>query len=431
MHKSALPLSLWRETATPATAHSELHDNVQADVVIIGGGYTGLSAALRAIELGLKPAILEARQIGFGASGRNGGVVSTKFRVSLSDIAKTHGKNVAKRMNALGHEAMSCVENYIEQFGIVEADLRRTGNIRCAHNETAFTALVEEAKIVREVFGDTSFTILDAKAVAEETGSTCFFGGILNFHAGIFHPLSYCRGLAKAVLANGGSIYESSPALRFTDEGGEKRVHTTDGSIRCKQVLIATNGYSDISSATEAVRKTVIPFRSAIIATEALPSAIFREILRNDRSYSETRRMMRWFRRSSNRLLFGGRGAFGKNDSPAAYAMLEQAMRDIFPQLKEYRVASRWSGLVAMTMDSLPQIGLIEKNIAFSLGYNGAGIAMSSLLGRYAIDILQGKQPDLALMQRQKPENIPFFSMRAPAVRTVAAWYQLLDRFGR
>ncbi|KAB2657984.1 FAD-binding oxidoreductase [Brucella tritici] len=431
MRELGLPRSLWRETATPPLNCKTLQDDIAADLVIIGGGYTGLSAAVRAIELGLKPVVLEAEEVGFGASGRNGGVVSTKYRVSLSVMAQTHGRQVAQRMNALGHKAMDCVESYVERFQIREANLTKTGNIRCAHNEAAFAALVEEAKTIRDIFGDTSITVLDANEVAAETGSTRFYGGVLNSHAGTIHPLSYCRGLANAVLLAGGLIYENSPALRIAEEGPAKLVCTKFGSIRCKQILIATNAYSDITPVTGNVRKTIIPFRSAIISTEALPSSVFDEILCNNRSYSETRRMMRWFRRSGDCLLFGGRGAFGRNDSMAAYATLERAMSDIFPQLKDYGIVNRWSGLVAMTMDSLPQIGLIDKNIGFSLGYNGTGIAMSSLLGRYAIDLLQGEKPDLALMRRQKPVDIPFFSMRAPAVRTVAAWYQLLDKFGR
>jgi len=431
MRKLNLPRSLWRETATPPLNCKALEDDISADVVIIGGGYTGLSAAIRAIELGLKPVVLEAEEVGFGASGRNGGVVSTKYRVSLSAMAQTHGRQIAQRMNVLGHEAMDCVESYVERFQIREAKLTKTGNIRCAHNETAFAALVEEAKTIRDMFGDTSIAVLGASEVATETGSTRFYGGVLNSHAGTIHPLCYCRGLANAVLLAGGLIYENSPALRIVKHGSTKLVCTKTGSISCKQFLIATNAYSDITTTTSNVRKTIIPFRSAIISTEALPNSVFDEILCKNRSYSETRRMMRWFRRSGDCLLFGGRGAFGRNDSAAAYATLERAMFEIFPQLKDCRIANQWSGLVAMTMNGLPQIGLIDKDIGFSLGYNGTGIAMSSLLGRYVIDLLQDQKPDLALMRRQKPEDIPFFSMRAPAVRTVAAWYQLLDKFGR
>ena len=431
MRMPALPMSLWRETATPSLDRPILNGETHADIAIIGGGYTGLSAAIRATERGLKPVVLEASEVGFGASGRNGGVVSTKFRVSLNDIAKSHGVAVARRMNAIGHEAMDCVETYIDRYDISAANFTKTGNLRCAHNGAAFSALAEEAKTVREMFGDTSLTILDTDAVAAETGSTTFHGGVLNGHAGTIHPLNYARGLARGALAAGAEIYENTPVIRIDDNGSGKRVITGHGSVTAERVLIATNGYSDLTTACEPVRKTVIPFRSAILATEELPQAVFDQIMVNNRSYSETRRMMRWFRRARNRILFGGRGAFGKNDSAAAYAALEGAMHHAFPQLATHRITHRWSGLVAMTMDSLPQIGLLDRRLGFSLGYNGAGIALSTLLGRHAVDLLEGERPDLALMMRNKPQPIPFFGLRAPAVRAVAAWYQVLDRFGR
>jgi gamma-glutamylputrescine oxidase len=179
------------------------------------------------------------------------------------------------------------------------------------------------------------------------------------------------------------------------------------------------------------VRGAMIPFRSAMIATEPLPTETFATLLPNDRSYSETRRMMRWFRRIDDRLLFGGRGAFGKIDSQSAFDALETAMHQIFPQLAGKAVTHRWSGLVAMTLDSLPQIGLINSRTAFALGYNGVGIAMASLLGRHALDLVMGGKPDVALMRRERPENIPLYFLREPVVRTVAGWYQFLDRIGR
>ena len=168
-----------------------------------------------------------------------------------------------------------------------------------------------------------------------------------------------------------------------------------------------------------------------MIATEPLSSNLFATLMPNGRSYSETRRMMRWFRRIDDRMLFGGRGAFGKTDSVSAFQALEVAMKQIFPQLADKTITHRWSGLVAMSMDSLPQIGLINRHTAFSVGYNGTGIAMSSMLGRHALDLVLGHTPDLGLMRRDRPEAIPLYFLREPAVRTVAGWYQLLDRMGR
>ncbi|MBT9293163.1 NAD(P)/FAD-dependent oxidoreductase [Prosthecodimorpha staleyi] len=423
--------SLWRETATPAPPLKALSGSVTADVAIVGAGYTGLSAALRAIEAGLKPVIIEAEEVGFGASGRNGGVVSTKYRVSLSDMARHHGVETAKRMSRLGHDAMDCVERYVEELGIQQAGLAKTGNLRCAHNAQALAALTGEARTVRETFGDQSLRLLDRAETAFETGSQDFAGGVLNSHAGVIHPLNYARGLARAVVAGGGEIFERSLVEQAKQAPAGIELTTSRGSVRAERLIVATNGYSNLSSATSMVRQAVIPFRSAMIATQPLPPETFNSLVPHARGYSETRRMMRWFRRIDDRLLFGGRGAFGKTDSASAFTALETAMKGIFPKLADVPITHRWSGLVAMTMDSLPQIGLANPRTAFSFGYNGTGVAMASLLGRHALELVIGEKPDLGLMRRDRPEAIPFYFLREPAVRTVVGWYQFLDKIGR
>ncbi|TPL23513.1 FAD-binding oxidoreductase [Mesorhizobium sp. B2-4-9] len=427
----AHPRSLWLETASPAPPPVALENAVKADIAIIGGGYTGLNAALRAIERGLHPVVLEAVEIGWGASGRNGGVVSTKFRASLSDIAAHHGLEAARRMHRIGHDAMDRVERNIQELGLADAGFIQTGNLRCAHNELAQKRLVAEAETARGMFGDASLTILNASAVREETGSADFVGGVLSTHAGIVHPLNYARGLAGAVRTGGGEIFENSVVVARRKDGDRTVLTTARGQVAARHVLIASNGYSDITAATAPVRGTVIPFRSAMIATEPLGADLRVTLMRHCRSYSETRRMMRWFRPAGDRMLFGGRGAFGREDSASAFQALERALKEMLPQLAGTAITHRWSGLVAMTMDSLPQIGMLDERTGFALGYNGAGIAMSGLMGRRAVDLMLGDRPELGLMQRNEPQSIPFYFLREPAVRTVAGWYQFLDRIGR
>lgn len=431
MEEPAHPLSLWRETASPAPPPAALTGRVCADIAIVGGGYTALCAALRAIERGLDPVILEAAEIGWGASGRNGGVISTKFRVSLSDIARQHGLETARRMHRIGHDAMDRVERNVEAFGISDAGFARSGNLRCAHNPLALARLKAEAETAKALFGDTSLSVVGADRTREETGSSAFVGGVLSTHAGVIHPLNYARGLARAVRAAGANIFERSPVLSCTRQGELHLVRTAEGEVTAKHVLLATNGYSDLNPATAAIRGTVIPFRSAMIATEPLGPGIQAKLMIHGRSYSETRRMMRWFRPVGERMLFGGRGAFGKKDSASAFHALEAALKQMFPQLKDAAITHRWSGLVAMTMDSLPQVGMLEQRVGFALGYNGAGVALSSLMGGRAVDMILGDAPELGLMRRNGPKPIPFYFLREPAVRTVAGWYQFLDRIGR
>ncbi|WP_182085907.1 FAD-binding oxidoreductase [Aureimonas sp. ME7] len=426
------PSSLWAETALPLSSTvAGLEGDHAADVVIVGAGYTGLCAALRVAERGLKPVVIDANAVGWGASGRNGGVVSTKFRVSLPGVARSHGVEMARRMYELGHDAVAEVERLVETHEIEAADFRLCGNLRCAHNEVAMRGIADEAEIMAKTFGDRSIRVLDREEVAAETGSRDFVGGTLGTHSGAIHPLNYARGLARALLRKGGAIFEETPALSIERTGAGIAVTTPKGRVSARHLILATNGYSDLTPATGPVRRAVIPFRSAMVATAPMGDNLFATVMTERRSYSETRRMMRWFRPFGSRMIFGGRGAFGKADSQPAFAALEKAMVQIFPQLEGTPITHRWSGLVAMTLDSLPQVGRVDERTAFAMGYNGTGIAMASLMGGRVADLALGDTPELALLAAPAPKNVPFYAIREPAVRAVAGWYQFLDAIGR
>lgn len=263
--------------------------------------------------------------------------------------------------------------------------------------------------------------------MAEETGSGDFPGGMLNLHGGVIHPLNYVRGMARALAGQGVRIFAQTPVTGLRPSAAGVELHTARGVIRARQAVIATNGYSDLTPATAAVRKRLIPFRSAMVATAPLD----RPLLAHDRSYTETRRMMRWFRLAQGRLIYGGRGAFGKSDSAGAFAALERAMRRQFPQLGDIAVTHRWSGLVAMTMDSLPHLGRLDDRVTFALGYNGTGVALASFIGRHAAAMVQGQVTDAGLLTSQALRPVPLYPVREPAVRLVAGWYQFLDAIGR
>ena len=174
----------------------------------------------------------------------------------------------------------------------------------------------------------------------------------------------------------------------------------------------------------------MVPFRSAIIATAPLPEALDRKLLAERRSYGETRRMMRWFRRVDERFVFGGRGAFGTEDSDAAFEALRRAMVALFPDLAEVAIDYRWSGHVAMTMDKFPHVGRLDDCLSCCLGYNGAGVALSTLLGRYAAAFALGETPAVGLLDAARLKRIPFYPLRELGVRAIAGWYQFLDAVG-
>jgi len=423
--------SLWADTAEPLPAFPKLAGEVKADVVIIGAGYTGLSAAHHIAKSGLSPVVLEANHPGWGASGRNGGVITAKFRLSFRDIDAAHGRAMARRMYEIAHESIEMVDELVSEFGIESARLTRSGQVKAAHNHATLKAAIDEAKWMKREMGDTEVRILDAHQVREETGSRGFVGGVLNPGSGGIHPLNYLRGLAKGVAQRGVPIFQESPVLALRRDGDGVIAETPGGSVRARQAIIATNSYSDLTSATVRLQRTLVPFRSALIATEKLSPNLAGSLMPTGRTYTETKRMMRWFRKVDDRVIFGGRGAFGKQDSGSAFEALRRAMTGIFPELADVPLEFRWSGLVGMTIDSVPHVGRIDDRTLYSVGYNGAGIAMSSLMGRYLASLVRGEAVDLGLLDARRVRTIPFYSLREPAVRMVAGWYQFLDAIGR
>jgi gamma-glutamylputrescine oxidase len=422
--------SLWEATADPVPGHPALTDEVRADVAIVGAGYTGLSAALQIAKDGRRAIVLEADSVGWGASGRNGGLVSGKFRVPFHVVDAMHGREEARRLHHIGKQAVETVAELIDEHGIGSASFEMSGYVTAAHSAQAFAAQRFATEWLADALGDTSSRLLDREGVAAEIGSSTYVGGVLNAAAGCLHPLNYVRGLARAATKLGVQIFENSAVLGVQREGPDIRVNTTRGSVRARQLILATNGYSARQAATRSLRQRIIPFRSAIIATAPLSDAVRRRILPNGRVAADTRRLLRWYRIVGDRLVFGGRGAFGQQDSEVAFNRLARDMILAFPELDGVKIDYRWSGLVAMTLDQLPHIGELDDRVFFAGGYNGTGIAMSSFLGRQLAALARGEKLHLGLIGRPL-EPIPLQAFVTPAVRTVTGWYQLLDAIGR
>lgn len=423
--------SLWKSTAEPGPALPMLETDLSTEVVVVGGGYTGLSAAHALQRRGIEAVVLEARAVGWGASGRNGGAVLGKFRVSFPAIARSHGLETARRMHGIAHESLDAVEELIADLGVPAAQFERNGNLRCAHTQRALEAIVAEADWLRSELKDDSCCVLSRAELARELGSDAFVGGVLNRLAGTIHPLNYVRGMAAGLVARQVPIFENSPVTRILREPAGVVVETPGARVRARQVLIATDAYSELTSATSPVSRSIIPFRTAIIATQRMPLHLQAKLLTARRGYSETRRMMKWFRKVDGRFVFGGRGAFGREDTASSFDALRRAMTTLFPELEGLAIDFQWSGLVGMTLNQLPHVGRIDDRTCVSFGYNGVGIAMATLLGRYAGRLMAGESPQLALLDASRHKPVPFHSLRTPGVRMVAGWYQMLDALGR
>jgi glycine/D-amino acid oxidase-like deaminating enzyme len=431
--------SLWIDMAgaapsadAPVSTGAPLDRDISVEVAVIGAGYSGLSAAHALQQRGVQTVVLDANPVGWGASGRNGGVVSSKFRLSFPAIERLHGIQTAKTMHRLAHDGVRVVEQFIDEFKLGQARFEHTGSLRCAHTERAFASIRAEAEWVKQQLGDTTMTVQSRAEVEHETGSKAFVGGVLSTDAGTILPLEYVRGIAAGLARRKVDIYESTPVLEMirADGSGGVTLRTPNGTVRAKQVIVGTNAYSNLTPATAAYQRELVPFRSAMIATERLPAVLDARLMVERRSYTETRRMMKWFRKVDGRMLFGGRDAFGKEGQTTGFDALQRAMVELFPDLAGVRVEYQWSGYVGMTFNSLPHVGRGDSTTTFCLGYNGAGVAMASLLGQHAAALALGEKPELSLLAAPGLNPVPFHSLRAPGVRLVAGWYQFLDALG-
>lgn len=424
-----LPQSLWRAgVATPQAQRAQ--GSQDCDVVIVGGGYCGMHAALALAEAGRQVTVMEAGPFGTGGSGRNGGVVSAKFRRGFADLAQSHGLDMARRMYAIANDSVTHLSATLDRHGLTGSGFQQTGALKCAHSARAFDAARHEAEWLERHLGTRDLRILNTAEVEAETGTAGFVGGVLQANSGTIQPLAYLGGLWRAAIAAGVTIHAESPVTGLSTQGGRMILHHPAGRLRASQVLLATDAYSWLTPATAALAQSVVPFRSAMIATAQLPPELDRRLLVQSRSYTETRRMMRWFRKVDGRILFGGRGALGAVDSPAAFRRLHRAMIGIFPELRDLPVEKRWSGQVALTFDGLPHAGALPDGVFYAGGFNGAGVAMAGLVGARIAALMLGQDADLGLIARDRLPRVPFHRFRAMGVRGTTFGYELLDRFG-
>jgi glycine/D-amino acid oxidase-like deaminating enzyme len=417
--------SLWMATAEAAPETSGLTTALDADVVIVGAGFTGLSAALHLAESGKSVVVLEAREIGWGGSGRNGGQVNPAFKVLPSEMRTLYGAERGNRILKFADGAPDLVFDLIARHAI-----------KCAHRKVPYLrggygrqGLREVETWVRE-WGDFGSPVELRSAVETEQilGSTFFHGGMEDSRAGSLQPLSYVRGLARAALAAGAQIYSDSPATGIQRNGKTWRVTTANGSVVSAEfVLMGGNGYTD--NLWPGLRRNVVPVASLQTATEPLSDDLRARILPNGHHVSETRRVMTYFRIDENgRFQIGGAGSplnptRQHNDTSRLRA---EAVR-IYPELKDVKWEYDWGGLVAITKTHLPHLIELGENAYAALGYNGRGVAMGTAMGKQLSELVQGK--DVAM---PRTKGAPFFFH---AFRTIGiAWHmmtgRLLDGFG-
>jgi glycine/D-amino acid oxidase-like deaminating enzyme len=416
--------SLWSATAEePAPPAPPLQGAAKADIAIVGGGFTGLSAALHLAEQGVDAMVLEAEEPGFGASGRNGGQVIPGLKYDPDELIQMFGPERGERLAEIVGGAADFAFGLIERHGISCAPVRQ-GWIQGVHAESKLDSAKRRAE--QWARRGAPVRILSRAETAELTGTERYCGGLLDGRGGMIQPLSYARGLARAALERGARIHGRSPALSLTRGVKGWRVGTPEGAVLADRVLIATNGYT--GDLWPGLKRSLVPVNSFQVASRPLTDNLRSAILPGGQPVSDTRRLLRYFRLDPDgRLLMGGRGASSGDDRSSLYERLRRAARWLFPQLNGLEWEFFWSGKVALTADHLPHIHEPAPGILAALGYNGRGVAMASRMGKLVADHLAGAPPEALGFPITRIRPLPFWSLRQPAVSALIGWYRLRD----
>jgi len=422
--RARLPPSLWAATATPALETPPLVGEHRFDLAIVGGGFTGLSAALHAAELGASAVVLEAAEPGWGASGRNGGQVIPGLKWDPDEVVQKFGIERGEALVAAAGNAAQFVYDLIRQRRI-DCELGREGWIQGAHSRSAY----EQLKVRAEQWGrrGAPVELLDAEETNRLIGAKGYAGGLIDRRGGRLQPLSYARGLARAAQDAGAVVCGASPVLSIEPESAGWMLATPRARVRCDKAIVATNAYAD--KLLPSLMQSLIPVASFIVATEPLSDNLRATILPEGHVTSDTRKLLAYSRLDGQgRLIVGGRGSYSDPMTERDFRHVEQLLRTLFPQIGEPRIAYRWSGRVAITPDFLPHVHEPAAGLLAVAGYNGRGVAMATTLGaaagRYAVS---GNRDDLPLpISPIRP--IPFHGLRRVYLAAATAWYRMQDR---
>ncbi|HEX8941336.1 MAG TPA: FAD-binding oxidoreductase [Candidatus Limnocylindrales bacterium] len=374
----------------------------RADVVVIGGGYTGLGAALRLARCGAAVTLLEAETLGWGASTRNGGMAHGGLKWGRATLRRRYGPELGERLHLAGIEAFGVFERVLADEAL-ECDYRRSGQLVLAWSRGHAADL--EAEAIERVEDGLPAHVVRGPALAEEIGTRAYPAGLVEEMAGGLHPGRYTAGLVDRAAAAGVDLHEGRPATGIERLAGRLRVRTPDGAIEADEVVLATNGYTP--RLVPWVSARVIPIGSYIVVTEPLDPAVAAAISPRGRMFFDTKNFLYYWRLTPDgRLLFGGRASFAPTTVERTAAILEQAMRQVHPQVRDARIEYAWGGNVGFTFDRLPHLGRRD-GVTYALGYCGSGVCMATYFGTLVAAML-GRGSERAA------ERSPFEEIRHP-----------------
>ncbi len=405
----------------------KLEGSIETDVCVIGGGYSGLSTSIHLAEKGYKVTLIEGAQIGWGASGRNGGQVVNGLNASLDTIKRRYGDDAARFVGGMVQEGADTIYRLIEQYNI-DCDLKR-GNIYAAYTPAHMREL-EAKKKLWESYGMNDHVMLDRDAIRKEVGSTVYQGGMMDTSGGHLHPLNLTLGEAKALESLGGTIYEMSP-VTYVDHNKEKPVvYTEDGQVTARIVVACGNAY--LGHVIPELTDRVLPASTQVIATEPLSDELAAKLIPGDKCVEDVRYILDYYRLSADkRMLFGGGTIYGGTDPADIVAKIRPNMAKVFPELANVKIDYAWSGNFAISFTRVPQMGRLSKNFYFAHGYSGHGVTGTHLFGKILAAAIDGDQSRFDTFAAMPWYPFPGGRMFRTQYSTIGSWwYGFKDKFG-
>lgn len=415
---------LWRATAHPAPPCSELVGTHEADVAIIGAGFTGLSAALHLAEAGKHVAVLDAHQPGWGASGRNGGQINPGFKVLPSQLLTSYGQTRGRYLIGLAQTACDDTLSLIDRLAI-ECEARRPGYVQGSIGARGLVARDAWVNDWRREGAEVE--PLTRRAISDLLGTKRYCGGYLDHRGGSLQPLSYARGLAAAAQSEGAHLFGDTPVLEIKQAAGSDwQLTTPKGYVTASNVVIATNAYG--GAIWPGLKESVVPVRTFIAATDPLPGPLRDKVLPGGHAVSETRRVQVYYRMDAEgRFIIGGRGNRTNCKPNGSVDHLHQEACVLFPALNGIDWPYAWNGLVAMNLTHIPSLVRLDRGVYSALGYNGRGVAMATVMGRELASLVKTPEGQSA-SPLEIPAPIPFHRFRQAGVTYRLTIGAVLDR---
>ncbi|MEQ8393375.1 MAG: FAD-binding oxidoreductase [Thalassospira sp.] len=423
----AYPASYYAATANATEPFAKLEGDQTCDIVVIGGGFTGLSSALHLAERGFNVILLEAHRVGWGASGRNGGQVGSGQRREQDDLEKMVGRDDAKKLWDIAEQSKDIVKSLIAKHNI-DCDWK-PGILHADHRARFVPDTHAYSEKLRDEYGYQDIRNVDRDEMHEMLGTTFYHGGSLDMGAGHIHPLNFALGIANAARAAGARIFEGAVVTSYENQAGKVTVKTKDGAVvSANKLILGCNGYLD--GLEDRVAKRVMPINNFIVATEPLGDDLARDLIRDDVAVADSKFVINYYRLSADkRMLFGGGETYGYNFPKDIKSFVSPHMIEVYPQLKDVKIDYGWGGTLAITMNRMPFFRKIENNIFTATGYSGHGVAMATLAGQIMADAVAGTMERFDVMSSLK---IPVFpggkALRFPLLVAAMVWFSIRDR---